>query len=728
MRKILIAICAILLLTASGCHFKDYCWHIWGKWMVTTPATCNTDGEQVRKCLICGDTEAQPIGMQNHIGTATKEIITTPPDCINGGSKDTVCSCGTVIRTEFIPALGHSVVTDPAVRSTCQSTGLTEGSHCSACGKVFEKQEVTKLSGHAIVTSKAVQATCYSTGLTEGRYCIYCGFVIVKQKSTPTINHVMAQKLVTATTLENEYILHFCIFCDHSHREEIPGVSDADHTVDKLNFTLSSSDYNEFLVALKNCVRLYKTANFDNAGKLTTELYKMKTIRDRVMRQWNIADLFSNYDLSDSQMQENYDSGRYYFEMIRDRFREPLNAVAPSDNPLRFVVENFYNTEYPDVTYYSYDVSEYRERISVLEKEFETYNKKGTAKEIHGMYTEYLEVSRKYAIGCGYDNYYDYSSKDVYHRDYGKEEREIFRQYVRDYLVPLYKKLDKESKRIDRQLTKEQYQRSIDYNNDPYDSFGENLLFSYIDSLPEDAATIMKTCFEKERILIGDQPNSYNGAWVTHIGTMPYCYFHKDEMDLLTMAHELGHYYADSVIGTNVDMSYDVKEIHSQGSEMLMLRYVQNKLNDPAFDSYVAYKLSEELYQTIYSAIRDEFTEIMLSDPKASNFSIREINGVMEGLLEKYNATNISSTFTRQQMTFWHRLGLRHPAYDISYATSFVVAYQIYCNSETDYEGAVEQYCKIINNMDPDSTFLQTIKNAGLISPFEEEAYSGMLE
>lgn len=45
------------------------------------------------------------------------------------------------LSATVIPANGHTVVIDPAVEPTYNSTGLTEGSHCSVCGTVLKKQE-----------------------------------------------------------------------------------------------------------------------------------------------------------------------------------------------------------------------------------------------------------------------------------------------------------------------------------------------------------------------------------------------------------------------------------------------------------------------------------------------------------------------------------------------------------------------------------------------------------
>ncbi len=51
------------------------------------------------------------------------------------------------ITDTVVPATGHTPVVDPAVPATYENTGLTEGSHCSSCGKVLVERKVTpKLS------------------------------------------------------------------------------------------------------------------------------------------------------------------------------------------------------------------------------------------------------------------------------------------------------------------------------------------------------------------------------------------------------------------------------------------------------------------------------------------------------------------------------------------------------------------------------------------------------
>lgn len=86
-----------------------------------------------------------------------------------------------------IPSERHIPVTDAAVPATCTTTGLTEGSHCSACGMVIVAQQSIPATGHTPVTDPAVPATYTQTGLTEGSHCSVCGEIIVQQQIIPKL-------------------------------------------------------------------------------------------------------------------------------------------------------------------------------------------------------------------------------------------------------------------------------------------------------------------------------------------------------------------------------------------------------------------------------------------------------------------------------------------------------------------------------------------------------------
>lgn len=160
----------------------------------------------------------------------------------------------------------HTPVTDAAVAPTCTETGLTEGSHCSHCGKVLTAQTVipttehawdegtvttpasctepgaktltctackaTKTepipaTGHTEVTDEAVTPTCTIPGKTEGKHCDVCGEVLTPQEELPATGvHTWNDGEVTvrATCDAEGTMTYTCTVCGGTKTEPIPAI------------------------------------------------------------------------------------------------------------------------------------------------------------------------------------------------------------------------------------------------------------------------------------------------------------------------------------------------------------------------------------------------------------------------------------------------------------------------------------------------------------------------
>ncbi|MBQ7325338.1 MAG: hypothetical protein IJW98_06320 [Clostridia bacterium] len=492
--------------------------------------------------------------------------------------------------------------------------------------------------------------------------------------------------------------------------------------VSEMEFTLSEKDVEKFERKLKTCKELYDSNLIENAAELEKQLYQLNSLLMMIEVQEGIAYLQYCYDFSDPKAKENYEYAVTASNQANTDFWSLKPDEDSPENVLNATVLAFLDKEYAYVRMEKGAAVYYAEELDALTVAVNAYNGEGTPQEIYDLYVEYWDTAKQYAQRHGYDNYYDCISRVGYMRDYGRSEREEFRSYVKTYLIPLFKKLRDKSQQADAVLTPAQYQKSIAYSKNRYDSFSENYLFSYFESLPESGGKAMMEAFEKDRILIGDQPNSRFQGFTTMVGNTPICYFCADEMDMTAVSHEIGHYYSGSVNPYDDSLTMDLKEIHSQANSLLLYSYLQNHLDDPAFDSFCAYEIYNMVYQTISCTIRDEFDEKVFG-AGGKKYTVPELNQIMADLLREYGVANLSDHMVEQLSTYWHRLGLTHPGYEISYAVSLVASLQIYQKSLEDYDGATESYCNLVENLNMEQSFVEKLAGAGLSSPFERSTF-----
>lgn len=231
-----------------------------------TEATCNSYAVYYKSCAVCGEKgnetfEYGDFDMNNHIGdtyienskdatcyengytgdvccvgcntvlesgavieknahTESAWIETTAPTCTADGEKQTVCTvCGTVIKTEAVPATGHSfgawTVTKAA---TCTSKGV-ETRTCS-CGET-ETREIAMKAHTAGNWEEKTAPTCTDKG-TEVQKCTVCG-VELNTRETAAKGHTYGEWIVVteATCTEKGEKKAVCSTCGEAVTEEI---------------------------------------------------------------------------------------------------------------------------------------------------------------------------------------------------------------------------------------------------------------------------------------------------------------------------------------------------------------------------------------------------------------------------------------------------------------------------------------------------------------------------
>ncbi len=209
-------------------------------WKVTssTNATCKTPGTVTSECQRCHETKTETgvLDPSNHEGPIVDDAA-VPATCtstgLTAGTHCSACGATVVAQTEIpVDANNHvgNTVKDEAVPATCTSTGLTEGSHCDACGNAIVAQQTTEINpnNHTnVVTDKAVAPTCKDPGRTEGSHCTACGTVIVAQQTINALDHAWDEGVVTKeATRAEDGVKTFTCSRDASHKktEAIPAL------------------------------------------------------------------------------------------------------------------------------------------------------------------------------------------------------------------------------------------------------------------------------------------------------------------------------------------------------------------------------------------------------------------------------------------------------------------------------------------------------------------------
>ena len=460
-----------------------------------------------------------------------------------------------------------------------------------------------------------------------------------------------------------------------------------------LSYTYNKEDEQTLVHLMAECDRLqeegkdYETFNdyYKTINELKRKLYIAREYEELVYYIYsnlenltnknNISNLLVDYDQWYDSMVHKIASGSFKEEFFEGMTDEEIQA--------------WIGQSYPDEYY------EAKKEMNDVITEYylidDVYDNKNFV-AIEKLYVRYVKAANTMARILGYDNYLEYSYKNVYGRDYDVEKTDEFIEYVKQYAIPAYTKMEEETNyelnrldETDRNIFWDFY-RDRDYFDSGFDEF-----YAFKKAMGGSYEEVFDGLWKENGLFY----ISYDCRAVTAFQyylpdtVEPYLYFGKDYHDTFTIIHEFGHYLAACCGNGSLDM--DLNETHSHGNEFLYVRYLADNgfFSDSLAKVVEDYKVMDYTQFLIACALINEFEKRVYNDDdftfdEADKY-VKEINDYLglDGDVFRLSA-------------YWHVVAVDSAGYYISYATSLLGAEYLYKLAVDDFENAKEVYMKLI--------------------------------
>ncbi|MBE6690175.1 MAG: hypothetical protein E7590_02705 [Ruminococcaceae bacterium] len=363
---------------------------------------------------------------------------------------------------------------------------------------------------------------------------------------------------------------------------------------------------------------------------------------------------------------------------------------------------------------YSEEEKALQERIEMLE---ENYGTDGS--DAMEAYVALVRARNELAVMNGYGDYATYAHAVLYGRDYGKAEIDRLLHYVQQYVCALSQDVGAHWAELEAaQLHWGKADRDA-YTNFFYRGFhrygAKKYLDAYADAVGGELCATYDALWQNGYCFYGnDTENSYQGAYQGYFEAegVPYLYFGPYYQDVMTVTHELGHYY-HATKGNNRD--YDLLELHSQGNEMLFLAYLGANggalgLSETCLTAILTRQYADMLDSVVIGAAMYEFE---LRCYEATDLQPESAREILDNVMQKYGISNEEYILDNAAVS---------PLYYISYAVSGVSALTLGAAAQADFAGAVALY-ESLCSVEDESGFIEALRSVGMDSPFEEKAY-----
>lgn len=360
------------------------------------------------------------------------------------------------------------------------------------------------------------------------------------------------------------------------------------------------------------------------------------------------------------------------------------------------------------------------------------------------IFEKLVQIRHQKATKMGYKNLIPLAYALLGRSDYSQKEVEQFRNHIQKYFAPIGRELfERQKKRLEvKEL--DHYDISLSFksgNPQLVDKTVEGLLEKaqqMYQEISPDMNTFFQYMLTNERFDLVARPAKYPGAYsgpiIADQGSFILANFNGTAYDVLILTHEIGHAfqaYTSKKVGQDcfyyLFPSADMSEVHSTTMELFTLPWQELFFGADA-DKYRFDKITDMVFAQLHFCIGDEFQQYIYEHPDlgANAWSEKYYE-----ISKKYRSY-LSEAYLNNHPYFvngknWIEVAhyFNNPFYFIDYGLAGICALQLWQRSQTDFEGAWNDYlklCKVGGSL----SYFEFLELANLQSPFEEETIANM--
>ena len=348
-------------------------------------------------------------------------------------------------------------------------------------------------------------------------------------------------------------------------------------------------------------------------------------------------------------------------------------------------------------------------------------------------YDALVKVRDKMAKKLGYENYIELGYLRMNRFDYNEQMVENYRKQVREVIVPLASRIHKaQAKRIGVEKL-ECYDLNYEFKDGNPKPVGDEsvlvpLALEMYTKMSKETGEFFKRMVDDDLFDLTTKPNKEMGGYCTDLFDykVPFIFsnFNGEAGDVNVLCHEAGHALQSYLSMQTIEIpdiafpTMESCEIHSMSMEFFAFPYL-DLFFDKDGDKYKYHELSGALTFLPYGCLVDHFQHEVYKHPE---MTCEERKATWRRLEKEYKPDIDYKDFDiLERGGYFYRQGhiFQSPFYYIDYTLAQVCALQFFkrfIDNDPDYFKDYLHICSIGGTR----SFVQIVKEAGLISPFED--------